>query len=194
MKSLRCTLHGPFIDYQLTPVRKGVTVAVWKAFVQVYGPHPEAGYLHAPFILPLDLLSAAFPLIDSNSSQFLTLLHISKQPMDLSRWMNICKLKNLRALFVDTGHDPCGFDERVAKGWANHALESGAFRRLRSLGLATWSIDEVTGNSLIHLLQLPKLKVLRARGLPIHVHEEDYGWEVVRSVIARFTRRYYGHH
>lgn len=153
--------------------------------MRAYGSHREARkalcILRAPAILPLELLSSTFPLIESNASQFLTLLHISKQRMNLSRWTDLCALKNLRALFVHTGSDPPNFDERVANGWASHALEGGAFRHLHSLSLCTYCNDLITGQTMIHLLDLPKLKVLRLKGVRPVIHE-DFDWKPAQYV------------
>lgn len=163
--------------------RRGVTVSVWKEFAKAYASReetkPELSVLLAPTILPMDLLALTFPMLDSLNHDFLTLVNIVNQPMDLSRWMSFCELRNLRTLLVDTGRLPTRFDERVARGWSAHAIENGAFGQLYAFILCAYNgRHTISRQSMNHLLDLPLLHMvcLRRVHLPKVTDEHNFGW------------------
>ena len=127
----------------------------------------------------MELLAPTFPLIDSSSSKFLTLVTIVNQRMDLDRWMSLCELKNLRSLLVDTGRLAHGFDDRVAKGWTTHARANGALSQLHSFSLCSYNglAATVSGRALDLLLDLPALTVLGLRGIHPRSNDQTLGWK-----------------
>jgi hypothetical protein len=171
--------------------RKGVTVAVWKEFVTVYGSDEDAklelAILVAPTILPVHLLTSTNSLLQSPDFRFVTLVNLLNQAMDLSRWMSLCDMTNLRALLVDTGQLPTRFDERVAKGWATHAKENSAFSHLHSFSLCSYNGRRtmMTGQAMKLLLDLPNLEVVGLRGVAAVDareldNEPEFGWKRAR--------------
>lgn len=173
--------------------RKGVTFAVWKEFVKAYGSNEDAkaelAILVAPTILPVHLLTSTIPLLQSPDLSFLTLVNILNQTMDLSRWMSLCELTNLRALLVDTGQLPTRFDERVAKGWATHAKENHAFSHLHSFSLCSYNGGRtaMTGQAMKLLLDLPNLVIIGLRGVAAVDargldKESEFGWKRAQYV------------
>lgn len=170
------------LRYFANDSRKGLTVALWKAFIHAYyGSRQDIDAAlracHAPVVLPLDLFSSTIPLLQSTPTRFLTILHISNQAMDLSRWMDICKLQNLRGLFVSAGIERCGMEERVAKGWANYAAEGIALAHLRTLGISTRFGEFITYRTLASLSCISSLQALLFRGFHVMDESEDHGWE-----------------
>lgn len=131
----------------------------------------------------MDLFPDTFSLINVPQHKFVTLVNIVNQPMDLSRWMGICGLQNLRALLVDTGRLPTRFDDRVARGWSTHALENGAFGNLYSFVLCAYNERRViTAQSMSYLHDLPYLHVMGLRGvhLPKSADIDELGWSLQR--------------
>ena len=138
----------------------------------------------------MDLLSATIPLIDG-PLQFVTLLNVVNQPMDLSKWMSFCDLRNLRTLLVDTGRLPTNFDERVAKGWSSHASENGAFQNLYAFILCAYNERRIiTAQSMNYLLDLPNLHIVGLRGvhLPRVVDQSTLGWKQQRSDVHKYAQ------
>ena len=174
--------------------RKGVTVCLWKEFAKAYASNRDAvselRILLAPTILPMDLLTTTFSVMDSSSFQFLTLINIVNQQMDLDRWMSLCQLKNLRTLLVDTGRLLPQFDDRVAKGWASHAQDSGAFPQLHYFGLCGYQGCGLRRSALEELLALPVLTVIALRGVRIIENGKTIGWRRQQYVLHPGSNMY----
>ena len=165
-------------------------MSVWKEFARVYALREESrtrlNVLLAPTVLPLDLLVPTLPLIDSLDLTFVTLVNVVNQPMDLSRWMSFCDLRNLRALLVDTGRQPTRFDDRAARGWATRALENDQFQQLYSFSLCSYYSPQVVTKQTMRLLRdIPNLHVVCLRGVKASrsvTEDDDSGWNRQRYV------------
>ncbi|KIW00394.1 uncharacterized protein PV09_08103 [Verruconis gallopava] len=161
---------------------KAVTVACWKAFALAYCSNRDAqkvlGDLKAPSGLPLELLAPTLPLLDAPDACFLTLLRLDAASMRLSDWLNLCALKNLRALYVRGPRGPSRFCDRVARGWASHARDAGAFSQLRWFVVAGQDKVLLSPGSFAQLLSLPRLAVFGLGVLDGTVEPGDCGWRV----------------
>lgn len=144
--------------------RHGDNMAIWKVFVDAYGDQMDDGdesshHYQNVIMLPQILLASAIPFITSSNSRFLSLLTVSVHTMDRSEWSTLCSLTNLRMLAIQVEDKEQGFNDRVARTWSNHALENGAFPRLRSILFNKYH-DQNEAATLRYLSNLPALRFL----------------------------------
>jgi hypothetical protein len=140
-----------------------VTVAVWKAFAVAYRSQAEfLKVFEAPSVLPSVLLSSVIPLVDCKSLDFLTMMHISlpMEPLDVSFYLELSSLRNLRTQLIDADSDACPLPRRVFQAWGTHATEADAFPELQALILRSRSSLWLTDPDLVHLSKLPKLRII----------------------------------